>query len=637
MAGIRIPWQGWTVIRKIGEGSYGAVYEIERMIGDMKEKAALKIMSIPKSQDEVESARAYGYDDKSIARRYEEDFNRILKEYQVMMSMKGHSNIVSCEDIYKEQRTKGIGWRVYIRMEYLTPLLTYKQNQLRNTFDESTVRKVAADMCNALVLCEQKHIIHRDIKPENIMVSEYGSFKLGDFGIARTMDHTTTATSIGSKLYMAPEAIKGEQYNQTVDIYSLGMVLYWMCNNYKLPLWPQDRVPDYDTAQQAYNRRIRGDVLPMPVNGSPQLKKFVMKACAYKPGDRYQTAREMLDALQGTETSENCSRSSTNSPSSAFSGQAAKTETSTSEWSTGSDTSTSGQNAGSATLTSVRSSGSATSSSVKTQGNSWQDTEGTMGAAGWEQSFIDSSSGAGSKNKNTDAFVKTLGAYAGKASSNRDGNKTQTQGGEAATVKSSVETAKESKKSDSYSRGKLAVILVGLILNILLLWNVGASIDGMTFEEYISIMIGSRGVVGILLLIISGPVLLLFGLVVVGKIFLYTDLLCAMIWWLSALYEYIKVPEAILEITMWSTWAVAGILEACLLDWASIEQKNEKNNQTIPFQAIRHMYLGQKKRLKNYFRGYADLDIPNICNAGISTDRISAIIGRNPDVPQAYL
>ena len=162
-----------------------------------------------------------------------------------------------------------------------------------------------------------------------------------------------------------------------------------------------------------------------------------------------------------------------------------------------------------------------------------------MGAAGWEQSFIDSSSGAGSKNKNTDAFVKTLGAYAGKASSNRDGNKTQTQGGEAATVKSSVETAKESKKSDSYSRGKLAVILVGLILNILLLWNVGASIDGMTFEEYISIMIGSRAVVGILLLIISGPVLLLFGLVVVGKIFLHIDLLCAVIWWFGVLYDNI--------------------------------------------------------------------------------------------------
>lgn len=103
------------------------------------------------------------------------------------------------------------------------------------------------------------------------------------------------------------------------------------------------------------------------------------------------------------------------------------------------------------------------------------------------------------------------------------------------------------------------------------------------------------------------------------------------------LFDNIKVPEAVLIIFIFSSLYVAGFLEGYLLDWASIEQKNEKNSQTIPFQAIRHMYLGQKKRLKNYFRGYADLDIPNICNAGISTDRISAIIGRNPDVPQAYL
>ena len=448
MAGIRIPWQGWTVIRKIGEGSYGAVYEIERMIGDMKEKAALKIMSIPKSQDEVESARAYGYDDKSIARRYEEDFNRILKEYQVMMSMKGHSNIVSCEDIYKEQRTKGIGWRVYIRMEYLTPLLTYKQNQLRNTFDESTVRKVAADMCNALALCEQKHIVHRDIKPENIMVSEYGSFKLGDFGIARTMDHTTTATSIGSKLYMAPEAIKGEQYNQTVDIYSLGMVLYWMCNNYKLPFWPQDRVPDYDTAQQAYNRRIRGDVLPMPVNGSPQLKKFVMKACAYKPGDRYQTAREMLDVLQGMGTSENRSRSSTSSLSSAFSGQVAKTETlnaaqrrvvrklsAVSEQAAKTETSTIGWSTGSGTSTSGLNSGSGASSSAKTEGNSWKDTEETMGAVGWGQSSPGGSSGVGSK---TTAAAEIFAEMAEKTSTHQPEKTAQKKGGIAKKVIAAV-------------------------------------------------------------------------------------------------------------------------------------------------------------------------------------------------------
>lgn len=294
MENIRIPWPGWTAVRRIGEGSSGTVYEIERFIGGMKEKAALKIITIPKSQDDVESDREYGFDDQGIARKYENYRDKILTEYLVMMSMKGHSNIVSCEDIYEEKLESGIGWRIYIRMEYLTPLLKYRRE---HPFGEKGVLKVAEDLCQALVLCEQKNIVHRDIKPENIMVSDYGSFKLGDFGIARTMDHTTTATGVGTKPYMAPEVVKGEEYNHKVDIYSLGLVLYWLLNNGKLPFMPQDRVPDFETSQNAYNRRIRGDELPVPVNGSSSLKKIVLKACAYKPSDRYGSAKEMLDAL----------------------------------------------------------------------------------------------------------------------------------------------------------------------------------------------------------------------------------------------------------------------------------------------------------------------------------------------------
>ena len=473
MENIRIPWPGWTVVKKIGEGSYGAVYEIERTIGNMKEKAALKIISIPKTQDEVENARAYGYDEKSLVRRYQGDMNRILKEYQVMMSMKGHSNIVSCEDIYTEKLTTGIGWLVYIRMEYLMPLLKYKSARSDSSFDENTVRKAASDLCTALLICEQNHIVHRDIKPENIMVSKYGDFKLGDFGIARTMDHTTTATNVGTKPYMAPEVIKGEKYDQTVDFYSLGLVLYWMCNNYKLPFWPQDRVPDYDIAQQAYSRRIRGDVLPMPVNGSMQLKRVVMKACAYKPGDRYQTAREMLDALQEMGTSENRSRSSTSNLSNTFSGWDTGSGTSTSGWNSRSDTSTSGWNSRSTTSTSGRSSGLGTSSSAKTEGNSWQDTEGTMGAVGWGQSSPGSSSGVGSKNKNTDAFEKTQGAYAGQANDSYDGNKPQTQNGKIINGKKAdsdqkVEVAIEERHKKKSKAGGILWLLFGF--SILMGW-----------------------------------------------------------------------------------------------------------------------------------------------------------------------
>lgn len=148
--------------------------------------------------------------------------------------LRGRRNIVSCDDFATKPHEDGIGWDVFIRMELLTPLTTLIK-QYAGSIPEEKVIKVGMDICSALVLCESKHIVHRDIKPENIMVSEFGDYKLGDFGIARTMDHTTQATTVGSERYMAPEVIKREEYGKEVDIYSLGLVLYWMLNNRKRP------------------------------------------------------------------------------------------------------------------------------------------------------------------------------------------------------------------------------------------------------------------------------------------------------------------------------------------------------------------------------------------------------------------
>lgn len=73
-------------------------------------------------------------------------------------------------------------------MELLTPLLDYLNN---NSISEREVLKIGIDICRALEVCNQKKIIHRDVKPENIFISSTGDFKLGDFGIARTLEKTS--------------------------------------------------------------------------------------------------------------------------------------------------------------------------------------------------------------------------------------------------------------------------------------------------------------------------------------------------------------------------------------------------------------------------------------------------------------
>ena len=86
---------------------------------------------------------------------------------------------------------------------------------------------MGVDICKALELYQKYNIIHRDIKPENIFVSDNGDFKLGDFGIARTIEKTMSDLSKkGTYNYMAPEVYQGGEYGFSVDLYSLGIVLY---------------------------------------------------------------------------------------------------------------------------------------------------------------------------------------------------------------------------------------------------------------------------------------------------------------------------------------------------------------------------------------------------------------------------
>ena len=295
MTDLNIPWRDWKAVRRIGNGSFGSVYEIERQDGfGHTEKAALKVISIPKEESEIDSLMANGYDANSITEYFRTSLNNIMNEYAMMAALKSHSNIVSCEDRTAVRKANGIGWDVYIRMELLTPFT--KEIKEKEISVEETV-KVGKDLLKAISACHEKKIIHRDIKPENIFVTEYGEYKLGDFGVARIMSHTTNATKTGTPYYMAPEVDNNEKYGKEADIYSLGMVLYWLLNNRRLPFEPTDHLPLPSEKDKAYKTRISGKEVPEPLNGSSELKKVIRKALAYDPKKRYRTAEEMLNAI----------------------------------------------------------------------------------------------------------------------------------------------------------------------------------------------------------------------------------------------------------------------------------------------------------------------------------------------------
>ena len=290
-------WPGWETVRLIGRGSFGAVYEIQRKLfedGDEVEKAALKVISIPQNESEIEEMYSDGYDEESVTSTFRTYLKSIIVEYSLMRKMNGSANIVNGDDIRYVQHDDGIGWDIFIKMELLTPLT----KALPAEITEETVVNIARDMCAALELCKKHEIVHRDIKPHNIFVSPNGDYKLGDFGIAKTVEKTMGGTKIGTYKYMAPEVYNNQPYGTAADIYSLGLVLYWLLNERRMPFLPLP--PEKITAtmeEEARRRRLSGERLPTPAHGSKNLKKIVLKACAFDPKDRYQTAREMREDL----------------------------------------------------------------------------------------------------------------------------------------------------------------------------------------------------------------------------------------------------------------------------------------------------------------------------------------------------
>ncbi len=291
---IEAVWQGWSAVRKLGAGGFGAVYEITRDVFGKNETAALKVISIPQNNDEIKDLYDEGYDDESIVRHYRSYLETIVREYSLMLDMKGHPNVVYCDDMRYVKHDDGIGWDIFIKMELLTPLLKH----ITADFNENDVIKLGKDICNALCYCKKQNIVHRDIKPQNIFVSRIGDYKLGDFGIAKISEKTQSGTKIGTFEYMPPEVYSGKPYGATADIYSLGMVLYWLLNNKRIPfLSANGEIPTVEEKTNARMRRLSGEQIPEPCNGSAELKRIVLKACAYRSEDRYSTPEEMLEEL----------------------------------------------------------------------------------------------------------------------------------------------------------------------------------------------------------------------------------------------------------------------------------------------------------------------------------------------------
>ncbi len=264
----------WSELEYINAGAYGCIYRATR--ADDGTVCALKVMSVG---DDMEMLWKAKRESTNASQFYRSDY--IARTYD-------DGKIVTDTERF-----------IWISMELLEPIPC-------EISDEVTVAMIARDVCLAL---EEIHrnggMAHRDVKPGNILRGK-DHWKLCDFGITKEVQGREMATVIGTSDYMAPELLKAvasntekTSYNNTVDIYALGITMYTLLNRGTAPfLTCPPFMPTPSEKKTANVRRIKGEPLPKAINCGEGLMKIISRACSADPAARYSSVGKMYDALE---------------------------------------------------------------------------------------------------------------------------------------------------------------------------------------------------------------------------------------------------------------------------------------------------------------------------------------------------
>jgi len=258
----------YELLEKIGEGGMAIVYKAKCHL--LNRYVAVKILKEEFSNNI--------------------EFMEKFKREAASAASLSANNIVNIYDVGSERDIN------YIVMEYIKGK-TLKEIILQNgAMNYKQAIDYGMQIAKALECAHKNNIIHRDIKPHNILVTEDGTVKVTDFGIAKASSSVTitnTSTVMGSAHYFSPEQAKASFVDFRTDIYSFGIVLYEMVTG---------RVPyDAESPVSVALKHIQEPVVPPKhINGNipENLNKLILKAIEKEPIKRYQTAKDMLLDLQ---------------------------------------------------------------------------------------------------------------------------------------------------------------------------------------------------------------------------------------------------------------------------------------------------------------------------------------------------
>ncbi|HUK19511.1 MAG TPA: protein kinase [Bryobacteraceae bacterium] len=257
----------YEILELLGEGGMGAVYrardrELDRVV-------ALKVIRPEYASNAL------------VLQRFKQEL--------VLARQITHRNIIRIFDLGSAGPTRFITME-YVAGEDLSSVLAH-----RGKLPAAEAVEIVRQVCRGLEAAHEEGVVHRDLKPQNIMIDRQGKVLVMDFGIARSTTAskiTRTGALTGTPTYMSPEQAQGQKVDARSDLYTLGIIFYELLTG---------RPPfDDENPMATLVRRIQEKPTP-PIEVEPAipvpLNQIILKMLATLPADRYQSAAEILAAL----------------------------------------------------------------------------------------------------------------------------------------------------------------------------------------------------------------------------------------------------------------------------------------------------------------------------------------------------
>ncbi len=274
LAGARIAGTPWLVVRSIGRGGMGTVYEVEHAA--LGRRAALKVL------------HRHHHDRPNLAAR--------MREEARLLARLRHRNLVEVFDL--GVTADGRPW-------FAMPLLLGRD--LRDEVGRAgplpaeAAAALVAQALDGLSAAHAAGLVHRDVKPENLFLEADGTLKVLDFGVAKALGAgaggaTNHGASPGTPRSMAPEQCAGGPVDARADVYAAGLVLYELVAG-RGPF--DDLLGNEHALRYAHcTRRPAPPSSIAPRAAPPALDALILRALAKAPADRFQSAAEMAAALR---------------------------------------------------------------------------------------------------------------------------------------------------------------------------------------------------------------------------------------------------------------------------------------------------------------------------------------------------